>query len=132
MGVVAPCRRVRSTPHPSYDEDDCPAIKGRLPADKYEQNAETVEALAQSYLTGDSGRSGGGDRFTVNPHTNIETIQADGDASDSDLQCCGRVSAETSQASLRRTKSKVSNCIDYPSNPTVWVRVSTTTPHCIT
>lgn len=59
-----------------YDEDDCLVIKVRLPADSGDLIVKALEALAQSYLVTDSGRSSGGDRYTVHRLTSLETPRA--------------------------------------------------------
>jgi hypothetical protein len=65
------------------------------------RRADALERIADSYLVGDLTRDEvtvkGGDRYTVHLHTDMNTLQADGEGADSELVAGGRVCAETSR-----------------------------------
>jgi hypothetical protein len=60
------------------------------------RRADALERIADGYLSGDRDAKGG-DRYTVHLHTDINTLQADGDGAESELASGGCVSAETSR-----------------------------------
>ena len=65
------------------------------------KRADALERIADTFLTqsssGDEVSVKGGDRCTVHIHTDISTLQADGDGAESELASGGHVSAETSR-----------------------------------
>jgi len=61
------------------------------------RRADALERVAESYLAGGSGDRSGGDRYMVHIHTEKETLRADGESAESELEEHGRVSAETSR-----------------------------------
>ena len=65
----------------------------------YEQRrADALERLADHFLNGsDSGNNHGGERCTLHVHTDIDTLQENGQGAESNLENTGNVSAETSR-----------------------------------
>ena len=59
--------------------------------------ADALQRIAESYLAGENVRISGGDTCTLHVHTNMDTLQADGDGAESELAAGGNVSAETSR-----------------------------------
>jgi hypothetical protein len=66
-----------------------------------QRRADALERVAASYLAGLEADSTGGDRYTINIHTDVETLRADGTGAESELDDApGRgshVPAETSR-----------------------------------
>jgi len=60
------------------------------------RRADALERVAETWLAGDGDRSGG-DRYLLHVHTDPETLKAQGQGADSELEGHGRVSAETSR-----------------------------------
>jgi hypothetical protein len=61
------------------------------------QRADAMERIAEVYLA-DSGKDrGGGERYMVNIHTEVDTLRADGAGAEAEVENCGCVSAETSR-----------------------------------
>ncbi len=60
------------------------------------RHADAMERVADNFLAGAKSESSGGDRYLINIHTEIETLKADGDGAESELEDKGHVSAETS------------------------------------
>jgi len=82
------------------------ALEGNQPVDKprsepiAQRRADALERVAAGYLAAPETGSNGGDRFTVNLHTDLETLQADGTGAETELEasdCCSHVPAETSR-----------------------------------
>ena len=61
------------------------------------RRADALERLADSYLAGGENDRSGGDRYLVNLHTDMETLQADGTGAEAELDGCCHVPAETSR-----------------------------------
>lgn len=61
------------------------------------RRADALERLAEAYLSGDESAARGGDRYTLHLHTDINTLQEDGEGAESELAAGGCVSAETSR-----------------------------------
>jgi hypothetical protein len=61
------------------------------------RRADALERIADHYLTSDESAVNGGDRCTLHIHTDMSTLQADGDGAESELAEGGCVSAETSR-----------------------------------
>ena len=59
--------------------------------------ADALERIAEQYLGGTEVVVKGGDRCTLHVHTDINTLQAEGDGAESELATGGCVSAETSR-----------------------------------
>ncbi len=65
---------------------------------KFEQRrADALERLVDSYVSGKGGSLNGGDRCTVHVHTDLDTLQQDGQGAEAELAQGGKVSAETSR-----------------------------------
>jgi hypothetical protein len=84
--------------------EEVPAeIEQNLPIDKVlphafeSRRADALERMAESFLAGAQGESSGGDRYLINIHTDIETLQEDGTGAESEIEERGHVSAETSR-----------------------------------
>ena len=60
------------------------------------RRADAMERVAETWLACDGDRSGG-DRYLLNIHTEVETLEKQGEGADSELEGHGRVSAETSR-----------------------------------
>lgn len=61
------------------------------------RRADALERIADHYLTHEESAVTGGDRCTLNIHTDMNTLKADGDGAESQLTEGGCVSAETSR-----------------------------------
>ncbi len=61
------------------------------------RRADALERLADHYLTSEQSAVNGGDRCTLHIHTDMNTLQVDGDGAQSELASGGNVSAETSR-----------------------------------
>jgi len=61
------------------------------------RRADALERLADAYLHGTEGAGSGGDRYLVNIHTDVETLQADGVGAEAEVDGAAHVSAETSR-----------------------------------
>lgn len=61
------------------------------------RRADALERIADCYLTGEEGAVNGGDRCTIHIHTDMNTLQADGEGAQAELASGGNVSAETSR-----------------------------------
>jgi hypothetical protein len=78
-------------------------IEQNLPQDQVvpeafaSRRADAMERVAESFLAGAKRESCGGDRYLINIHTDVETLKADGDGAESELEDKGHVSAETSR-----------------------------------
>ncbi len=66
--------------------------------DRFEQRrADALETLADSFLAGEGGGANGGDRCTLHVHTDLDTLNKDGNGTESSLAEGGNLSAETSR-----------------------------------
>jgi hypothetical protein len=61
------------------------------------RRADALERVATAYLSGPSQTGNSGERYLVNIHTDMETLKADGEGAESELQECGCIPAETSR-----------------------------------
>ena len=61
------------------------------------RRADALERVAEGFLAGTKNESSGGDRYLVNIHTEMDVLQQDGVAAESELEDTGSVSAETSR-----------------------------------
>jgi len=61
------------------------------------RRADALERMAETCLSGGSGDRPGGDRYLVNIHTHISTLNKEGGSATSECEDCGHVSAETSR-----------------------------------
>ena len=61
------------------------------------RRADALVRMAESYLSGSSSQSNGGDRYLVHVHTDADTLKADGTGAEAEVEDCGCVSAETSR-----------------------------------
>ncbi|MCB1844378.1 MAG: DUF222 domain-containing protein, partial [Halioglobus sp.] len=61
------------------------------------RRADALERIVDSYLCGDESAAIGGDRVTLHLHTDIHTLQTDGEGTEAELEPGARVSAETSR-----------------------------------
>ncbi|GJM08441.1 MAG: HNH endonuclease [Lysobacteraceae bacterium] len=61
------------------------------------RRADAMEKLADSFLCNKQGRQTGGDKYLINVHTTVETLQEGGEQSESELGGIGNVSAESSR-----------------------------------
>lgn len=61
------------------------------------RRADALERMADHFLANSRSERHGGDRYLVNIHTNIETLKADGNGAESELEGCCHVSAATSR-----------------------------------
>jgi hypothetical protein len=77
---------------PGNTEEDVPA--GTPVAAR---RADALERIADNYLSDEAVSVKGGDRCTLHVHTDMNTLQADGDGAESELAAGGLVSAETSR-----------------------------------
>ncbi|WP_376691153.1 HNH endonuclease [Wenzhouxiangella sp. EGI_FJ10409] len=68
-----------------------------MPCPMAQKRADAMERLADGFLSGEGGSVNGGDRCTVNVHTDLDTLRADGEGAESTLERGGNVSAETSR-----------------------------------
>jgi len=82
------------------------ALEHNQPCDKprsepiAQRRADAMERVAAGYLTAPETISSSGDRYTVNLHTDVETLREDGTGAEAELEagdCCSHVSAETSR-----------------------------------
>ena len=78
-----------TSPEPDMDKP--------LPCPMEQKRADALERLADGFLSGEGGTVNGGDRCTVNVHTDVDTLRADGEGAESTLEIGGNVSAETSR-----------------------------------
>jgi hypothetical protein len=62
-----------------------------------QRRADAFERLAQAYLAGPEVSDSTGDRYLVNLHTDIETLQVNGDGAEANLDDRSHVPAETSR-----------------------------------
>lgn len=77
---------------------DVPAgtsVSGETPIAAH--RADALECIADTYLAGDESVVNGGDRCTIHLHTDINTLQENGDGAEAELESGGSVSAETSR-----------------------------------
>jgi hypothetical protein len=58
------------------------------------RHADAMERVAENFLAGAKSESSGGDRYLINIHTEIETLKADGEGAESELEDRGHVSAD--------------------------------------
>ncbi|MGH8035129.1 MAG: DUF222 domain-containing protein, partial [Lysobacterales bacterium] len=73
-----------------------------IPVPVASRRADAMERLAMVFLNGAEKAGSGGDHYVVNIHTDIETLKADGERAESDVEApghsdSGHVSAETSR-----------------------------------
>ena len=68
-----------------------------LPTSFASRRADALERVAEGFLAGVKSESSGGDRYLINIHTEIETLKADGDGAESEIEDRGHVPAETSR-----------------------------------
>ena len=61
------------------------------------RRADALERVAEGFLADAKDDHSGGDRYLVNIHTEIETLKADGEGAESEIEEHGSVSAETSR-----------------------------------
>lgn len=61
------------------------------------RRADALERVAESYLSAERAFGSGGDRCTLHIHTDVETLQADGDGAESELAAGGTVCAESTR-----------------------------------
>ena len=78
-----------TSPEPDMDKP--------MPCPVEQRRADAFERVADGFLSGGSGTAHGGDRCTVNVHTDIDTLRANGEGAESNLERGGNVSAETSR-----------------------------------
>ena len=83
--------------HVSAETSPEPDMDKPLPCPMEQKRADAMERLADGFLSGESGTVNGGDRCTVNVHTDVDTLRADGEGAESTLENGGNVSAETSR-----------------------------------
>ncbi|RPH98555.1 MAG: HNH endonuclease [Lysobacterales bacterium] len=62
-----------------------------------QRRADALERVARAYLAGPEAAGSAGDRYLVNVHTDIETLKADGDHAEANLDDRSDVPAETSR-----------------------------------
>ena len=61
------------------------------------RRADALVRMAEAYLSGSSKQSEGGDRYLVNIHTDADTLKADGEGAEAEIEDCGCVPAETAR-----------------------------------
>ena len=61
------------------------------------RRADALARIAEGWMAGSKLASGGGDRFLVHVHTDIETLKSDGCGSEAEIEDVGNVPAETSR-----------------------------------
>ena len=61
------------------------------------RRADALERVAESWLAGGGADRSGGDRYLLHIHSDNDTMQAQGEGADAELEGHGRVSAETSR-----------------------------------
>lgn len=61
------------------------------------RRADAMEALADNFLSGETGKQTGGDKYLVNIHTTVDTLRDDGESAESEFEGIANVCAETSQ-----------------------------------
>jgi hypothetical protein len=59
--------------------------------------SDALERVAEGFLAEAKSESSGGDRYLINIHTEVDTLRADGDGAESEIEDRGHVSAETSR-----------------------------------
>jgi hypothetical protein len=62
-----------------------------------QRRADALERVARAYLAGPETTDSAGDRYLVNIHTDIETLQADGDGAEANIDDRSHVPAATSR-----------------------------------
>jgi hypothetical protein len=80
------------TPEPPADQPASDPVAAR--------RADALERMADAFFAGTSAADSivtGGDRCTINLHTTADTLRADGETAESELDSGARVSAETSR-----------------------------------
>jgi hypothetical protein len=68
-----------------------------LPTSFASRRADALERVAEGFLAGAKSESSGGDRYRINIHTEVDTLKADGDGAESEIEDRGHVPAETSR-----------------------------------
>jgi hypothetical protein len=61
------------------------------------RRADALERVAEGWLAGSNGDRSGGDRYLLHIHTDVDSLKADGENAESELEGHGCVSAETSR-----------------------------------
>jgi hypothetical protein len=61
------------------------------------RRADALERVVEGFLSGNGNEHSGGDRYLLNIHTDMDTLKADGEGSEAELEDKGDVSAETSR-----------------------------------
>jgi hypothetical protein len=59
------------------------------------RRADALERVAEAWLAGSNGDRSGGDRYLLHVHTDADSLKADGEGTESELEGHGCVSAET-------------------------------------
>jgi hypothetical protein len=68
-----------------------------LPTSFASRRADALERVVEGFLAGAKSESSGGDRYLINIHTEVDTLKADGDGAESEIEDRGHVPAETSR-----------------------------------
>ena len=68
-----------------------------LPQPVASRRADALQRVAEGFLAGAGNESSGGDRYLVNIHCESDTLRADGEGAESEIEDRGCVSAETSR-----------------------------------
>jgi hypothetical protein len=61
------------------------------------RRADALERMASAFLAQTNSQANGGDAYLVNIHTDVQTLRADGEGADAEIEEHGCVSAETSR-----------------------------------
>ncbi len=61
------------------------------------RRADALERVAENFLAGANHDASGGDRYLVHIHTQVDTLMADGEGAESEIEDRGHVPAETSR-----------------------------------
>ena len=68
-----------------------------LPYSFASRRADALERVVEGFLAGAKSDSSGGDRYLINIHTEVDTLRADGEGAESEIEDRGHVPAETSR-----------------------------------
>ena len=68
-----------------------------LPYSFASRRADALERVVEGFLAGTKSESSGGDRYLINIHTEVDTLRADGEGAESEIEDRGHVPAETSR-----------------------------------
>ena len=76
---------------------ETPEPKGYVPDTFRRNRADGLSRVVEHYLNSNDATGSSGDRYLVNIHTEMETLQEDGDGCEADLEDRGHVAAETAR-----------------------------------